>query len=529
MPAPQLTNTVPAHAFVRDDMWLQTDAPNYNGSGGSAAVAVIDFDTGVAAGETITVEWGATVLVFEAAASPDDSSLQFTASGSNAIAASNFTNALRTNAIVSRWYTVTRVGTVVTLTARVGGAAYSLTITADPVTIFTGVAYTLGTDNAPAPNYHMALRVWTNITAPTEVAGVPLNGAVRFNISSMLNIPSLCTGTWPAITLANAVPTDFQRVLWWAEVFEVFGEPPTEHQMLRIGHSESWRTAWWATMRREEWQHTQTFIDEAMGVGTKQRQFWTWRGRQAKRFTSTTEKHVLGWYWWDGAATVYTELKMAVRVFMKSGLSVNWTERYTCADPLVAPGEISLWATGYEALDIAALVPAGDACARYEVRIVNTEQEVSETFTFHMADDDFNELQVQFFNSLGICETMRCTGQWTMGAEAEHDVLQQVLGMDAVAGQSARIQQPLGTNEILEFSTGFVKRWELYALADILHSRAVRWYDAERDRIYNLVLDKPSTRIVARGTDDEHLYALNLRAFIGDPVTAYSLPKTIVT
>lgn len=534
--ATSLINTINTHAFGWDPLWVVLDGSNRIETLGADRQHTVEFLESTTAGDTIVVVFNGQTITFTCASSPDDSGLQFAPGGSAAIAASNFRACLRKNADIMRHYQVSGTGVEFTLSARVVGSAWNTGIGSTPGTRIGNVSVTSGTDDVVRPNYRIGLRLTLGTTGWSEPiaemsAAPDATGQVKFNLSPYLGIKDRLRATLPTLGMTAPISSDFHVYLWSAYAYEMYGEPPTARELLAVASEANPKTVWHGTLRHEDRANAQALFTEITDSGGSH-PFLTWRGRRAKRTTTRTEQHWLGWYYWDDT-TDTSEIQMQARVHFSDGTSSSWTSRYDATGAIIFPFQVGIFPAGWTELDLNALVPGGSTPIRYELRLWSTANNsaLSETKTFYLRTDDYAGTAIWYENSLGCMESLLCKGQWSLGAEALHEELQQTLGTDPATHESERIYEPLGSDLVLRVSTGWMPRWEVMAVAEVLNARTLKWLDQQdpdNPELRALTPNKLAARIVERGHGtNEHLYALNLEFTVGDPAMGFSQVQAV--
>jgi hypothetical protein len=146
--------------------------------------------------------------------------------------------------------------------------------------------------------------------------------------------------------------------------------------------------------------------------------------------------------------------------------------------------------------------------------------------TFWLVDPDANELHLEFVNSLGVVESMRCVGSWEQALDAQYEDLVTLREADNgnLPPSTGADTRPLllGVTATLQVSTGYVDEKEHFALLDILSSPEVRLVDHLNDRKLPVRLVPGTHSLRRKGPDvNEHLYALNLALVEGDTEMAW--------
>jgi hypothetical protein len=189
-------------------------------------------------------------------------------------------------------------------------------------------------------------------------------------------------------------------------------------------------------------------------------------------------------------------------------------------------GEVALWPCGFDTLELGDVQPTKTPY-KYTVKLVDFgDADLTEVHTFWLVDPDANELHLEFVNSLGVVESMRCVGSWEQALDAQYEDLVTLREADNgnLPPSTGADTRPLllGVTATLQVSTGYVDEKEHFALLDILSSPEVRLVDHLNDRKLPVRLVPGTHSLRRKGPDvNEHLYALNLALVEGDTEMAW--------
>lgn len=522
-----LTLDTPDIAGVRNDLWFELQSTGYRTSAATAASFTLAVIQDPSNGDTFTLVLDDVTLAFEfVSSSPDDSGLQVQIGADTDETVDNLVVALRTNYYIDQLFVVTESAGTITLTAREAGLIEAgFTNTSPPALAWNTVS--TGSDAVYADNYTANVQVWLEETwgsgtfsALPGWTGTPdENLRLRWNLSGLL-LPYL-GWDWPAYGTQSMLVLDKLHRRYYLTRWEQYGDPPSPRQISR-GYI---RTAWHAGSRQIE-RNDLPDIWSAVRRSDMLNPFLTYRGRDARHEVSSGQDHYIAWFrrqskfngqQFDLFCTVHY-----------SDASTQTTTLWTDTNGSgLAQWRVAEFPVGFERMGLDALDP-DKVPVKYTVVVRDASDVVrTETHTFWLVDTDANEVHVEYINSLGVLESLRCTGEWSLGLAPEHSEARRVLeSINAVLPseqESKAVQFLTGAPKTRRVFTGWMPRGEFMAVvADLLVSPALRVVDHERDtrspeRIVGseVVIDK-------KGQEDEWLYGANLELLAEDAEMAWS-------
>lgn len=518
----------PARFVLKDLEYLQQAGVNSSWS--------ITFTSVSTVGDTLAIAYADVSILFTCDATLLTNGASFTAGASAAFAALNFYNGALLNYFFTRDFVITRTGDTVTFTAKNTGAQY------DPALVSAGGALTVthllstgGASRVYRAQHHVGLAVWVEEENGTDVytrlpdqAGYPRNDSiVEFDISTWLR-PFLDPDPVPyALNTAMPAAASVKRyyLQYWSRYATALGEQP-----IKAIHATGAARAWLAGYPREEYTRFNAWTASAFANPGK---FLTWRGRSARREVTKQEVHVLNWRngYTSGVNPTPDPFELQVMVTFNSGLATGWLTRITTPYADIEDNPITIWPTGWTALDLdavltdAALDPAEAAAYSVRIRYTGNGTVVSEEYTFNLVAPDYQEVHVQFFSSLGAWESVRFTGAWQRTLDEEYQPLSYALGyMDDGATTPGREQaENTGGMEKLLVNSGIHAIAEHRALLDILKSPAIRQVDIAHSRFLPLhIAEATDVPVEGLGSEEEHANQLSITFLRGDPGTTVS-------
>lgn len=525
----------PTLSPVRNDVWMEVDCGAYRTGSTSIGLVFLDRIASPPAGHLIKMllPSGESIRFEAVPGSPDDSGEQYTIGSVLQLA-----NAMNTNPAFSALYIAKVVTGQPSLV--IGGRWPSVAL---PVISFAGgAAYQLSNaqgnaDYSYAANYSVRYTVWLErdwlsdrwepLPTGERFPGPDLHA--RINVAPMLR--TYVAYDWPfygqAVPTRSLAPQRRYRV----QVWERYGTPPSN----RTAKTTTERVAWYAGQRNRDTPH-QEDLTPLLQSGAQPSPWLTYRGRSGRHEVGAAQQHVLGWY--RNIAPAAGTIQLQATVHYTDGSTAS-TIATTEASMVWGFREIALWPCGFDTLNLQALQPT-KVPRKYTVQLMNqpnggAASAVSAPHTFHLAAPDVTELHLEYVNSFGVVESLRCTGSWEEALDAKYTGIQrlrEVAGGAAPPAATSNARQLLqSATNTLQLSTGFRDQGEHFAQMDLFLSPELRLVDHAHRRQLPVLLADGSHSLARRGADEnEHIYALNLKLIVGDAETAWGdralLPAT---
>ncbi len=523
-------------APVRSPQWLYlygsrwTNAPSYTAKWG------ITVNEALASGTALRIVTDLGAVTLTAQTTPNDGGTQF-------LAGTNLTNStdrllagLLGNPFLTRHYRFTRIdANNIEAEARVPGSGSNFRqddSSVNPGTRADMVSLQAGSSQLWPESYSIVVRVFVYHQGQwkmlPEEYGVPLaNQRMEMPLSGVLE-PYL-KPDWPAVSTTGGLLRMTQAVMpYYVETWERYGDPPTDRLIARWGSDTAPKQAWLAGYQRAQYPSFAPFLARVLGVNPAPHPFLTWRNRKARRYVTMAEQHYLGWYHWPMQALAATlHLQACLTHTAPDGTdpqTTAWSDRLAITVATQLPrGEMAQFNVGYGQLALATLLPTGRVATSYSVRINEAQTgPKSEELTFHLTEGGYNDLYIQYVNSLGCVESLRTQGRWVESLETEHQLLQRParFGDQQDSMANTLSSHPTGGQRTLQVSTGHHPLAEHKALLDILGAprNGIALLDLATNRRLPLRLVKGTEHEVAkRGELDEHLYSLDLVFALDDP------------
>jgi hypothetical protein len=421
-------------------------------------------------------------------------------------------------------------GIAITFTQRtpsgIDNAQYDLTsCVPDPAGWASGDTSTLGVDAVPTANHAMRLALYVEQPSgefdripdrscsifPNITPGINIAGALKPFLTPDLpefNVPPAALKGLPAIGA-------FRR--FYLEACEFSGSPVTSRSIEAIGSAADPLIAWNAGFQARDTDIASSFVSQ-LQYTTNARQFLTYRGRYAKLQVSKAQRHYLSHYSWANLPGDLPALQVSITC--TDGTVVPWTTRYAQLGPYIRR-TITIWAAGWSQLLLDALVPAGTIPASYKIRLIApvVGTVLSEEKVFHLVPEDYQEIQLLYFNSVGGYDLLRATGAWDESIAPAWQITERPSVMadfgDKLAVRATSV--PLGGQRTLSVQTGHLPLSEHRCVVDILGSPDVRLVDRVRSCYQRVRIAKSKEVLLEqRGAPDENLYSLQLDLLVGD-------------
>lgn len=517
--------------MVRHPQWLKATTDDVLTALPVNTMSGIVFQRAAVAGETLTIELAGQSWVFTAAASPDGSGLQFGIGANAGAQATAFAAALELHPAVHAAFDLILGGATVQAVLRVPQAGLQAAWTPAPVDLAT-VLLSLACEG---PVYREDMRIavrlrvkdkgdgpWLDLpelsAAPTTRTPERWNtsdpiGVVQWNVAPLLK--PYVAPTWPGFSQEKVtVPTTLVTP-WRAWLYEVVDGTPRK----MVATAE--KKAWFAGLRTRDRISEESVVDFQVDEGS----WLTYRGRRDKLEVTTNQAVWLLWYCHLTPDEGGEDFLLKADIHYTDGTSDADVTLYTRTGYThINPGVMHLWAAGYANGGVNDQANPAKTVMKYTLWIESSlsGDPVSDELTLWLADSDANERHLDWVSSLGAIESLRTTGGWELGTELTLEQAAAELPLLPYSHEGRLRTVDARTQERLQLSTGLVDRYELAALVDVLHTPELRLRDQGRNRWLPVRL-LPGTHIVKRqGTDDEHLYALNLELELGDPEDLYS-------
>jgi hypothetical protein len=513
-------------APVRDPCWYELRCSGYRITAPVAAVFTIVLvqnpDSGMSF--TLVLPTASVTFVWTTAAA-DDSGTQVQVGGDAVASLANLLAALNSNYWVRQLFSVTSASSTITLTARNTGALVASLANTTPITMAFAEA-TAGSDGEFAEYYTANIRIWvervwgsgTYTPLPAYDARPDEDRLCRWDVGSLLR--PYVAHQWPAYASASPLLLVRLQARYYVDRWETDGDPPTPQRV----YATTVRQAWYCGSRNLEHNSLLQLLGfvRRSDVPTP---WLTYRGRRSRHTVSPAQQHYLGWYR-STVKVANQQLRMAVVVTYQDNSTQSTSKHVDTNGSGFDQGMVQLYPTGWNILGLDAL--AGTDPVKYAVRIENhLGTALSEWHTFYLAEEDANELHLEFVSSLGVVESVRLKGAWEHGMSTEFlDASRWRPLLDQLRPslqESDHVHHLLGAQRTRKASTGYMPRWELEALADLLVSPELRLVDHERGtRLPVRLVSGQALQLKQQGTEEEHLYTMNLELLCGDPEMAWS-------
>lgn len=529
---------------VRTPLWLTNSVQS--GTPGTKASWTIRVDTGTTVGQTLTFAYGAGQFNFTAVANVPGTLLPNTFRGAPDPwwGAENLAAGLQANYFINRDYVVTYAGRLVTLTQRDLAAPGSDTpntwynVTEGFTSDDWGAVdtYALGVNGAQLSNH--ALRATVYIEQPNGsftrlpdrscsvvdgiVPAIQLDPVLLPHLLNDLAPGALDYRTPYTALYGQSAKGAFRR--FYVETTEFYGNPAVPRAVERKGSPTEPLTAWLAGFQQQDAEAATNFISN-LQYATNLRPWLTWRGRSAAHEVSRNQRHYLTHYAWADIPTDGPRLQ--VQVTCADGTVTPWTIRYY-SNPPYQRRTLSIWATGYDHLYLDQFVPSTTTAVTYAVRLIGPDGMVlSEERSFTLVEEDYQEIQLLYLNSLGGYDPLRATGSWgeEIDPQWQATVRPAIMAdhLQATVARSAAV--PQGGQRTLTLETGHLPLSEHRCVLDILGSPDIRVVDHARRRYMPARIVKSKAMLMEqRGDSDEHLYAMHLELLVGDVEDVKSQP-----
>jgi hypothetical protein len=480
-------------------------------------------------GETIAFALPSTTVTLTfVTGAPDSSGTQSRIGVDVPATTTNLFNALRANWFINQLFHISIASGTITLTARVPGEmAIGFTNTPDDDITFTTI--TIGNNGSIADNYTCNLQLWVeeqwnsgiyNPVPPMQATPDRLNTAA-FDLSTLLHpFVNRLPADWPGYNQdVLSVLHNLQRRFRYT-YHEQIGDPPIPQKVERSTNA----IAWYAGSRNLEVNTIQRVFSHIVRTDTLT-PFLTYRSRAGSHIVSPAQQSYLAWYR-NVPKILGSQLRLYVRVYYTDGSATFTTAMPDNDSSGWEQGTVAIIPTGFNRLGLHLLEPE-KVPDRYTVQVFDhNDTPLSEHYTYHLAQPDYNELHIEYINSLGGFESLRCKGRWVHGIATEHEAVRQWRTLTPglrPSEQTSDAQALLrGNTTTVEVSTGLMPPGELDACLDILFSPARRLVDHQRQTRAPLIIQDAEYVIAQRGTDAEHLAALNLRLQVDVPEMAWS-------
>lgn len=380
-----------------------------------------------------------------------------------------------------------------------------------------------------ALNYSVRTRIWVELDwMSNRWEPLPENDHypgedlhARENIAPML-LPFLGYD-WPAYGQSAPMRTlsIFRR--YRVQAWERYGTQATDHIAVLLPA----RVAWYAGQRNRD-SHLQVNWGYTLGNTNVPSPWLTYRGRNGRHEVSAAQQHVLGWFR-NLARPAGSVIRLRATVYYTDGTSAAINTVSDSGMPWER-SEVALWPCGFNTLALYALQPSLTPY-KYSVQLVynaagGAAVAASEEHTFWLADEETAELHIEYVNSLGIVDSLRCTGAWEEGLAvmyAEPFSKRSITGGNIPPPATSDKHHLLASaDNTLKVSSGYMDESEYRAAMDLFFSPEVRLVDHANKRHLPLLLTNGSHAVSRRGAGtEEHLYALNLQFAVGDPERAW--------
>lgn len=524
---------------VRTPLWVSM-SPALADSPGTAAVFILSPSVPVNAGYTCTFTYGAETITLACVSGVSESNLlprTFLGAGYDAAqTAINIANACRRDYTLNRDFIITTDGLFIRFTQRTLHPSGSSTpnsafnfggITCSPGSWISGAVETMGSEASAIPNHSMRVALYLENEAGTAFERLPerscaivtgqapaidIAGALKGNLTPGLPV----FGT--AFAYLHGIPVPGVARRFYAEVYEFSGDPAAPGNVQRLGSETDPLIAWHAGFQQQDPAAAASFVQQ-LQYTTHRRQFLTYMGKEQPTRVSKGQYHYLSHYNWAQLSGELPELE--AQVLCTDGTVSAWVARYAQIAQYVRR-TVTIWACGYDHLQLDALLPAGKVASGYRVRLraATSALALTEEKEFTLVPEDYQEQHLLFLNSVGGYDPVRSTGAWVESGQAETQVVERpALISDYANKEASRVSAvPRGVQRVITVRTGHLPLREHRCVVDILTSPDIRRVDRVRGRYERVYIAKSKeVRLEERGADDEHLYALELDLHIGHP------------
>lgn len=523
----------------RNAVWVEYGCNSYRqGTAPNNAGFLIErlFTPPVGHTITITLPSGEKAVFRAVAGPPDDSGEQYTIGSLVALA-----NAMNSHVAFSALYVavVTSSSPQIWISGRWPWVMIPSAVNSEGGDAYAFASIQPNADYIYAENYSVRSTVWVEREWMTDKweplpTGEHFPGAdlrTRENVAQLL-LPSLGYD-WPAYGLATPMRTLAPIRRYRVQAWERYGTPPTDH----VAQSTANAYAWYAGQRHRD-TPTQLYWATTLYNTSHPSPWLTYRGREGKQEVGANQQHVLGWLR-NRTRLAGITMRLAITIAYTDGTTAT---TYGATDSSIAweKGEIALFPCGFDTLGLASLQPLKTAY-KYTVQLVEQSggvaSAVAEPHTFWLATPDHSELHLEYINSFGVVESLRCTGSWEQGLAIKYqDIMrgrEMVGGVMPPAATSDARQLLVSATNTLQISTGFRDEAEHNAQCDIFFSPEVRLVDHIGRRHLPVLIADGSHAVSRRGADEEeNLYALNMQLTVGDAEQAWgdrvTMPLTTV-
>ncbi|HRH68780.1 MAG TPA: hypothetical protein PLB89_04665 [Flavobacteriales bacterium] len=519
---------------VRNPVWYELQCGGFRTTAPVAASYTLDVVDDPTDGLTFSIAVGSTIVQFTwVTGAPDTSGLQVRIGSDTVDSRNNLYNALRGNWQVNQWFAITQT-TVISLVVRTPGLLGAVFTNTSPVTM-AWVEVNPGVDGVYASNYGAVVQVWMELVwdsgiyvpKPPLLLSPDPDRRTRTDLRGML-APSRAAGSagwavgynWPNYGANKPFRAlDVQR-RFYVERYEQLGDPPTPQLVTR----STVRKAWYAGSRNIE----RNIIQEVFTLminDDAENPALTYRGRAGRHEVSQHQQHYLSYY---RRTAVVVDVPMELRLTVTYSDGTNYPETFFDLDAAIEwkQGEVATWPVGFRTMGLHELQPTKTP-VKYTAVLRTADEDPSEAHVFWLVDTDANEQHLEFINSFGVVESIRCEGQWVLGIESDHTevvrLMAVVLSNLPSVQESSHLHLLNGAQQKITLSTGFMDRGELNALVDVLLSPEWRLCDTARGLRRPLRLVGAEHVMRSQGDpQQENLYALNLEFLEGAPEMAWS-------
>lgn len=514
---------------MRDPVWLELACNGYRTSAPTTASYTITCATNPSAGYSFTLALPTGDLVFTfVSGTPDATGLQVELGVNVAATNANLYDALRANWFVDQLFLITTASGTHTLTARTPGEVIVGFTNTIPVAM-SWTTVSPGADAVYATNYNAMVQVWVeevygsnSYTKLPEVMLSPdkVDRRAKQDLHTLLKNK---TGyDWPAFGTTALTVLDKLIRRYYYTYYEQLGDPPVAEKLAR----SPLKNAWYAGSRqieRNRMENIWSMIRRSDSGWLSP--FLTYRGRAGAHEVSPVQDHYIAWYR-RVAKTPGTQIKLLATVYYDDDTNDTdeiWVDTNGSGYNQWRVGQFPV---GFERMGLDALQPTKTP-THYTVQVLSAaDAALSEIHTFVLVDEDVNEIYVEFVNSLGVTESLRCKGSWVHGMTPAHSTVTRLRTPDNGSTPSEQESNAIalldGAQERLQVSTGYMDRGELNALMDVLLSPEWRWVDNVRSTRHPLRLVGAEEVMRVQGEATEHLYAMNLEFLVCDPEMAWS-------
>jgi hypothetical protein len=514
----------PPLAPARSPVRLVLSDPDYIVNAGVLSTFLIQFTGGSVANETIRFHYGTVDLTMRCSATALEDGVSWPAQADATSSAAAFATACNRNYFLYRDFIITVSGNIVYGTARnkdvLFGDDGGIELAAASTGLFN---WTLG----HAVEYHdqhyvgLAVHVEDPVNSgtykrlPDQAAyHTPDNAIVSFDVSSWLK-PYLAPDPI-AYGLTTAVPCNSSCRRYYMAYWGRYKSAVQGQQAERAVFTTSPAFAFLGGYERTEYARFWAWWAQ---TSSSVRPFLTYRGRVEPREVTQAERHYLNFYNTYNPSPVGAQDRIAlnVKAHYNGTPDSAWAGAYSV--PRTSIPMLSCWAVGHDAINVPAVLssaginPAGMVAYSVMLSYVDTGLKLTEFYRFDLVQPEYQEVFIQWVNSLGAWESTRFTGTWAVKRNADFAQQQHTYPYDKDSDPAAveRTSEPVGALDTLTVNSGLNGIHEHTCLLDILNAPAIRLVDLEHGRFIPLhITDSTELPVAGLGEEDENIHQISI-------------------